>query len=188
MKSLSKAINSHIATLAVPLHEDLDEAIESYLTKHERHDDSSADRLQEELLAIYHKHVKDRPSLITGFVAILSRLVPIIKTPARILQWWDLLKDKVEEHFSSERGLMAESSSAVRDLLALDDVGPGDGGMEAVLNPYAERLLRVWIDTYQAGPSKKNAEPLERSARESLVFYGKRKPKVGGEACTVGPY
>ncbi|PKS09015.1 hypothetical protein jhhlp_003628 [Lomentospora prolificans] len=169
LKSLSKAINNHIGNLAVPLPDDLDESIKSYLNRHEKHDDSSAERLQEELISIYQKHVRDRADLLAGFVAILSKLVPIIKTSARILQWWDLLKDKVEEHFSTEKGLMSEASSAIQGLLALDDVGSGDEGSDPAVNPYAERLLRVWVDSYQASPSKKNAEPIERSTREFFV-------------------
>ncbi|SPN97549.1 uncharacterized protein DNG_01060 [Cephalotrichum gorgonifer] len=177
LKSLSKTLSTHIPTLRIPLPEDLDEVLESYLRKHEKYDDSNSERLHDVLLSAYNSHVAGHPERLAGFVAVYSRLLPVLRTPSRIMQWWDLLGNAIEVHFSSERGLMSECFSSLLNLLSLDDIQSGEEGSGRVMNPFVRRVMSMWLEHYQGTSLRSSADTIEKSLRDSLVFYGKRRPK-----------
>lgn len=163
--------------MAVPLPDDLAKAIESYLEKHEKYDDSSSERLQEELLSVHEKHVAGNPGRLAGFIAVISQLLPAIRSPSRIFQWWDLLKDGFDDNFLSEKDLVPESFSALSNLLSLDDIQPEEGRDPAV-NPFVGRSISMWMEQYQGTSVGKPVDHIEKGTRETLISYGKRQPKV----------
>ena len=130
---------------------------------------------------MYNKHVVDHPERLPGFVAVLSRLVPAIRSPPRIFQWWDLLQDGYGEALSTEKGLMSESFSGLLNLLSQDNTYSKEETSVPAVNLFVERLISMWMDHWQ-GPSLRGpADHVEKVVREALVLYGKRKPKVRRE-------
>jgi hypothetical protein len=161
----------------LPLPEDLNGVVDAYLNKHEKANEGDADKLQTELLSIYHKYVQDDASKHAGFVAVLSALLGAIRSRARILQWWDLMEDRIAGRLSTEKGLMAESFAALLNLLSVDHIEDEDGRAESSPNPFVDRLILDWMDRHHQHQNEDTSDHLDRAVRESLVFYGKRRPR-----------
>ncbi|KAL0944422.1 tuberous sclerosis 1 [Colletotrichum truncatum] len=180
LKDLSKALTSFLsASPSLPLPDDVAEVIYAYLNKHEKYDDSSSERLQDELLSIYDKHVRGAPSKYAVFMNIFRLLVPVIRLPARLFKWWDVLNDTVLEHFTREKGLMEESHKATVEVLMLGVPENDDSTAEPVVNPFAKRLLSTWLKKYYKTQAEGDlaGKSSERAIRQALVTYGKKRPK-----------
>jgi hypothetical protein len=178
LKELSRVVCLHIATATVPLPDDLTQTIDSYLLKHEKYDDSSSDRLQEEMLSIYHQNVKDFPVRHAAFVRILSLLLPVLRTSTRIFQWWEILSDSLDGQYSKEKMLVAESFAALLYVLLQDEDVSQHANGDSATNPYADRLLSMWMDKCNVTQVDGVGPVIEKPIREALLFYGKRQPKV----------
>ncbi|KAI8259492.1 Tuberous sclerosis 1 protein-like protein [Colletotrichum sp. SAR11_239] len=180
LKDLSKALTSFLsASPSLPLPDDITQVIEAYLNKHEEYSDSSSDRLQDDLLGLYENHVKGTPSKYAVFIHIFRLLVPVLRTPARLFKWWDILNDPVLENFTREKGLMEESHNATLEVLMLGHVDNDDSTAEPTVNPFAQRLLSSWKDKYYKTQSGNDltGESSERAIRQALLTYGKKRPK-----------
>ncbi|KAI8277490.1 hypothetical protein K4K60_006935 [Colletotrichum sp. SAR11_57] len=180
LKDLSKALTSFLsASPSLPFSDDITQVIEAYLNKHEEYSDSSSDRLQDDLLGLYEKHVKGTPSKYAVFIHIFRLLVPVLRTPARLFKWWDILNDPVLENFTREKGLMEESHNATLEVLMLGHVDNDDSTAEPTVNPFAQRLLSSWKDKYYKTQSGNDltGESSERAIRQALLTYGKKRPK-----------
>jgi hypothetical protein len=64
-KELSKAVNSYIPTLSLPLPDDLIQVIQAYLDKHYPIEESDSQRLHDELLNIYQRCQKQSKQILT---------------------------------------------------------------------------------------------------------------------------
>ncbi|KAJ0385972.1 hypothetical protein COL922a_005341 [Colletotrichum nupharicola] len=180
LKDLSKALTSFLsASPSLPFSDDVTQVIEAYLNKHEEYSDSSSDRLQDDLLGLYEKHVKGTPSKYAVFIHIFRLLVPVLRTPARLFKWWDILNDPVLENFTREKRLMEESHNATLEVLMLGHVDNDDSTAEPTVNPFAQRLLSSWKDKYYKTQSGNDltGESSERAIRQALLTYGKKRPK-----------
>ncbi|GKT80002.1 tuberous sclerosis 1 [Colletotrichum tofieldiae] len=180
LKDLSKALTSFFASPSLPLSDDVAKVIDAYLNKHEKYDDSSAERLQDELLSIWDKHVSGAPAKYAPFIHIFRLLVPAIRSPARLFKWWDILNDPVLENIIREKGLMEESHLTTLEVLMLETPEVDDPTAEPVVNPFAKRLLLTWLEKYYKvqSDSDLSAQSSERAIRQALITYGKKKPRT----------
>ncbi|KAI1386373.1 Hamartin protein-domain-containing protein [Hypoxylon trugodes] len=177
-RELSKAINGFIPTASLPLPDDLVEVIDAYVYKHEKVDESVADKVNDELLSIFHRDVAQVPSRFAPFIAITRHLRPIVGQPAKTLQWFDLLLPALD-HLNQEKGLAAEVEGVLLDILTPEDgndPGSPTGGSAPQL---AERLMVQWLAEYEAVGKTPNtiAEFKEQQLRRILLHYGKKRPK-----------
>jgi hypothetical protein len=181
LKELSRAICAFIATPSLPLPDDLNRVIEAYLQKHEKFDEGSSDRLQDELQSIYQKQVKDLPNQHAAFISILRSLVPVFRTPARILKWWDILSAPILDSLSQDKTLLAECSGALLDILTFSTPELDQAGTDVSPSPIADRLLLAWMGKCEESPSESGVtlQTSEQRIRSVLVQYGKKRPKVG---------
>lgn len=102
----------------------------------------------------------------------------MIRTPSRIIQWWDRLQDGFGEALSTEKGLMHETLSVLVDLLSGDDLYTGEDGTVPAVNPFIARSISTWMENWR-GPSLRGpSDHIEKVVRDGILFYGKRKPKV----------
>jgi len=177
-KDLVKAVQAFIPAGTLPLPDNLIDIIEGYVRKHEdRLEDSIADKVNEELLSIFHNTVANSPSRYAPFVAILRRLRPLISQPDKVLRWTDLLLP-ILDHLTQEKDLASESQTIVIDILTAEEgdaVGPA-GGVSAIL---ADKLLYVWLaGRKDAGQSEDPGQSFkEKHIRETLLQYGRKRPK-----------
>ncbi|RYO95522.1 hypothetical protein DL764_007682 [Monosporascus ibericus] len=172
-KDLAKALQGFVPNARLPLPEDLVEIIDAYIQKHHsKFDGNTADKAHEELLSLFRKDVVHTPARYTPFIAIVRRLRPLVAQPDKISQWFELLLP-VLDHLNDEKGLVSVSQDALLDVLTADG-RPGEAAI-----PLAERHMTIWLDdcdtARQGGDAARTTK--EKFLRETLVLYGKKRPK-----------
>lgn len=180
MKELSKAIGASIPNETLPLPDDLLEIIQAYLDKHNPIEDSDSQRLQDELLGIYQKDVKDVPSRYPIFIAILRQLRPTIASSGRLLQWWETLVVPVLDNLTGEKGLAAQTRGILLDILAYD-TDAGEESEEAVASAiFSGKLLETWLkkSTLESAEKEAREKFLEEQIQLVLMDFGRKRPKV----------
>ncbi|VBB83908.1 Putative Tuberous sclerosis 1 protein [Podospora comata] len=177
-KDLVKGLTAYLQSPSLPLPSEVNAIITSYLDKHEKSEETSGDKLNDELATIWEKIVRDRPERYAAFLVILRELRPVLRTPSRIFKWWDKLLDPVLEHVASERGLAREVLEHTLDLLSTDEHDDPEAWSSGQMLPLVSRLLARWLEIVQSdssfGPA---AELKERMIKDALVAFGKRDPK-----------
>ena len=167
----------------LPLPDDLQAVIDAYLHKHEKYDDAASTRLHDEFVSIFQRLVRDAPTRLGPFVAILRRLLPCLRTTARVFQWWDLLTEPVLANEDQDRHLAEESFAGVFEVLMSFDADDEDAnGLETPSNPFVNRLVALWMDRYnllEQETVSRSDENRDRRIREVMMKYGKSRPKVG---------
>ncbi|KAL5628808.1 hypothetical protein BROUX41_002199 [Berkeleyomyces rouxiae] len=180
-KELCQALNAFIVSPVLPFPEDLNAVFDAFYHKHDKYDDSNADRLQDELQAIWDKHVVAEPSRYAAFVAIFGRLFQVLHTADRIFHWWDLTLEHMSHQMIKDKSLQAESYQALLQLLVAEndqiDTSNDDASSESPQSqPLLQRLLHTWL----AGNVEYTDEgfrQLENHQQSVLVSFGKRKPR-----------
>ena len=164
-----------------PLPDSLIETIAAYLRRHQKYDNGAADRLQEELLSIFDKHVKGRTTATGAWFGIVRRLLPVLQTTERILQLCDRCKGMLEKTVSYDRGLLEELVAGLVDLITVADEYHESTDGDVATNPLIDRLFFGWMDSFYPASSAgiPGSEKNERIIREALANFGKKKPQVG---------
>jgi solute carrier family 25 protein 16 len=182
LKDLTKALTTSIPTISSPLPDDLLQVINAYLEKHDAHDDSDSQRLQEELLSIYQTHVHDKASRLAPFLAVLRILRPAIRGSRRLLQWWDKLCIPVLNNLGEEKGLATETKSTILELLVYDeDEEEGEllDDARATSSAILENLLGLWLEKSKVASAEfdNDARFTETQIQTILLAFGKKRPK-----------
>lgn len=178
MKDLVKTINSCVTNPTVPLPEDLLEVIRAFLDKHEIIEDSDSQRLYEELLAIYHKEIHDKPNRFAFFLALLRNLRPILKG-RRLVEWWDLLYMNIFSSLTEEKGLANEARSTLLDSLVYDEDGDDSAESEKISGALFQRIMKLWLENCNATTAEDPAAHLIKSQiQQVLISFGRKRTKV----------
>ncbi|KAK3943888.1 tuberous sclerosis 1 protein [Diplogelasinospora grovesii] len=177
-KDLIRAIQGYIQTPSLPLPDELYCVIDAYLDKHENPEDGAADRLNDELLPIYEKSVHDCPEKYAAFLAVLRGLRPAMRTPARILVWWDRLLDPILDYLDREKGLGKEVLSNILDLVSNYEAESPADSSGAGLGPYIDRMLSRWMQ-FQTGKSGSSfsGDFKEAMVKRALFVLGHKDSK-----------
>lgn len=178
LKDLSKAIVAFLAEPTASLPDDLEKIIDAYLRRHQKYDDATADRLQEELLSIFDKHVKDKPSAFAPFLNTLRQLLSILRTPARIFAWWDSCSALLAKS-SPEKGVVEASLANIMEIISIAEEDHDGSDSDLSSNPLIERLFTGWMEKLYPSVTEalSSLEANERITREALVQFGKKHPK-----------
>ncbi|KAI0197739.1 hypothetical protein F4808DRAFT_437981 [Astrocystis sublimbata] len=173
-KELLKAVGSFARAPSLPLPADLVQIIETFVYERtEKPDDNVADKVHDELLAIFKQDIAHDPARYAAFIALLRHLRPMIGQPAKVLQWFELLLP-VLDHISRGKELAYESQRIVLDILT-----EGDDNSRAASLPVAEKMISLWF--HEAELLRTSPDVLqdfkERHLRETLLLYGKKRPK-----------
>lgn len=149
------------------------------MNKHAKFEEGAADRLNDELVSLYDKIVKDHPGKYAAFLAILRELRPAIHTTRRVFEWWNKLLDPVLEYVDREKGLAREVLDHTLDLLSLDENNGPATWNEAGLAPFIDRLLSRWMEVKESQEHARSSfvELKERMIKEALLIFGKKDPK-----------
>lgn len=180
MKELSKVITAFISEPKLPLPDELVETIAAYLRRHPKYDEAAADRLQDELLSIFDKHVRDNLAASGAWIGIIRRLLPMIRTPQRVLMWLDQLKGVLTQRTSHEKGIVNETVAGLTDLVDLADEYQDIAEGDMTVNPIVHELFSTWMDRFYPGlvDGIQSMEFNERMFRDALTSFGKRRPEV----------
>lgn len=181
LKDLTKAITAYCSNAAtLPLPDELTQTIEAYISRHEKLDEAGSEKLHDELQSIYQKHVKGIHANLAGFIAILRRLVPILRDPSRVFYWWDLLQEATQANSTMEKSVLDEIITGMLDMLLVEDQDNQESDGNTALNAFAGRLYTTWMGMHRAAETGdvQSAVASERAIRGALLTWGKKKPKV----------
>ncbi|KAJ4389969.1 hypothetical protein N0V93_007442 [Gnomoniopsis smithogilvyi] len=174
-KDLIKAISTFVPNARLPLPDDLIQLIDDYLEKHA--DDGPSERLHEELGALWEKNIQDTSASHAAWLAILRRLIPALRDPNYLTEWWDRVQEPVLDHLADDKSLASEAWANTLAVLTCDDVE--QPALSEGLNQLAVRLLRVWMHNVQLASQESNSSILLKAklVRGGLLSYGKKRPK-----------
>ncbi|KAL2141898.1 hypothetical protein VTI28DRAFT_1831 [Corynascus sepedonium] len=177
-KDLAKALSGFFQAPTLPLPAEINGIIASYLEKHERPNEGSGERLDDELQSLWGKAVQDHPEKYAAFLTILRQLRPGFQTPARTFKWWDTLLDPVLEHVGREKGLARQVMDHTLDLLSADEYDDPAVWSEEGLVPLIHRLLTRWMEVRETLPNLRPSTDLkEQMIKDALMAFGKKDPK-----------
>lgn len=181
LKELSRAITSYLTepSLSLPLPDDVHSAIDAYLDKQKTYDDAVADRLQEDLVGIFEKHVRGRTAATGPWMGILSRIQWALQSPEKILFWFDACQD-ILDNTPLDKGVVKETIAAMMNTASLADKCQSSQEGDPAPSPIIERLLSIWIDKFYPAyiEGSKFVEYNEKMLRGALGHYAKKRPKV----------
>ncbi|KXJ92374.1 Hamartin protein-domain-containing protein [Microdochium bolleyi] len=178
-KDLAKAIQAYVPAGSLPLPDSLADLIEGYLRKHEdKFEESISDKVNDELLSVFHSSVANKPSRYAPFIAVLRRLRPLIGQAEKVLNWIDLLTP-ILDHLTQEKDLASESQALVLEILTADDNAHTSGSARGVAAAMAEKLLCIWLEESRlAGRTDDTSQHFkEKHIRETLLQYGRKRPQ-----------
>lgn len=127
-------------------------------------------------MAIWEKSVKDTPNAHASWLAILRKLLPALKNPAWLVEWWDRVQEPVLDHLAQDRSLASEAWANTLAVLTLEDIEQGGEGIGQLV----ERLLKIWMHNAELASQEGSSSVLLKAKliRGSLLTYGKKRPKV----------
>ncbi len=161
--------------------------INAYLDKHPNRDEAESQRLQDELLSVYQSCIRDVPSRLAPFLAILLPLKPNLSGSGRLLSWWDKLSVPVLNNIGVEKGLAIVARDLLLSILVYEEDEDGAKTQEAkaTSNTLAETLLATWLAQSKAALEKldSHAKFVVEQIQVILMTFGKRRPKVRGKYC-----
>lgn len=179
LKDLSKAITAFTASPQAPLPDDLTETIGSYLQRHSKYEEAAADRLQEELVSIFDKHVRGNQEASSVWVGVIRQLLPILQTAERVTFWVDILKETLSERSPHEKGIVDETIGSLMDIVSFavdfQDNSEGDEPLNAIMH----HMFTIWMDCFYPAFVKGVAgmEFNERIFRQAIIQFGKMRPQ-----------
>lgn len=110
----------------------------------------------------------------------MRELRPVLRTPARIFEWWNRLLDPVLESVDQEKGLAREVVEHTFDLLSIDENDDPAAWNEAGLGPFIDRLLNRWMEVMekQAKGNTPSIDLKEKMLKQATLIFGKKDPKA----------
>lgn len=176
-----KAVGSFARAPSLPLPEDLIQIIEDFLyTRADKWDENAAEKVHDELLSIFKQDIAQQPARYAAFIALLRYLRPLIGQPTRVLQWFELLLP-VLTHLSQEKDLASECQGIVLDILTGSDGNDPSPSTRGAATPMAEKIIYLWFQEVEILRNTSDAlqDFKEKHLRDTLLLYGKKRPKVG---------
>ena len=185
MKDIVKALHATFstATLSLPLPDELQALIEAFLDKHSDIEDNTSQRLQEELLAIFHKYIAAKPEKHASFLRTLRYLRPAIIGRARFLEWWELIIRPSLDAFGQKKNVIEEAKELLLSVLVYDaedkdaeeKADLSNKLLTIVLEIYLERARMPTAENENTSPED---EHIARDFESVIVGFGRKKPKV----------
>jgi hypothetical protein len=182
LKDTVKAINTTFSSQSVSsLPEELQQTLDDFLERRQDHD---SQRVQEELLAIYNKHVGPGSGKQNAFANLLRILLPTIAKQEWLDEWWSLIVKQILDTIGNKR----DSIEAVKDLLlsilvldtAEDMTTESAVGISA---HFTKKTLDAFfahtkIPSSDAEVVSPEDEFIAHEWESVLIAFGRKRPKV----------
>ncbi|KAG6290290.1 hypothetical protein E4U46_001919 [Claviceps purpurea] len=178
LKDLSKAINNFLNEPSLPLPESLLSNINTFLQDLEEHNDAAAEQLQGTLLLTFDKRVQENSQSAGPWIAIIRRVLPVLRTPERILPWFDVCMGILDEP-DVDKCVVDETVAALMGIVTLIDESKAPLAGDTVAKPVIHGLMELWMKHFY--PALLDGHPAsehnERLVRHSLSNFGRKRPK-----------
>lgn len=188
LKELVKALSTAFAAPATPcpLPDEITQVIEAYLLKHEGIDDHDSQRLHDDLLIIYRKHVVDEPQRHAAFLAALKQLRPAIKGADRLLEWWTNLVRPIFESSGRDKVVASETRGIILSILIYDEEKDHLGEAARISRIFTEKLLELYLERTRSSIDTDESLVFEDEElavvvdhlESVLLCFGRKRPQV----------
>ncbi|KAL9059607.1 MAG: hypothetical protein Q9162_001112 [Coniocarpon cinnabarinum] len=180
IKNLNSSLSSAQASANLP--PTIEQSIQSTLDKDPKVDDQAAQRLQEDLLAIYNRHVASAETKLGAFLQALVHLEPYVKGQSRKQEWWKLAIKPVLDGFGRRRVEIERASDFMLHVLNYDEEEDHDGSAARQSAHFTHIVLEGYLEHTNAGDVEADEYSLESEHIASqyehvLVGFGRKKPK-----------
>ncbi|KAI9836734.1 MAG: hypothetical protein M1838_004968 [Thelocarpon superellum] len=180
-----------------PLPADVQETVQAYLDKHLPTPELESQRIQDELLHIYHTIVIGDDAKHPPFLACLRLLGPAIHGTERLLEWWTILLRPTLESLSQHKGVVEDARDILLAILVFDDEDDVDGDRARASSVFTDKLLEVYLEKTRVHAVEEEEALLEDDQGAALiahhleslfVAFGRKRPKslmIALDALTV---
>jgi hypothetical protein len=169
-------------TVQYPLSEELERAIERFVDSHDRIEDSDSQKLQDELLSIFNRHVVNNSDKQGPFVAVLRLLRPAIRGERRLDEWWQLLIKPIIDAIGHNRNTIEDAREFLLGILVFDVEDDITGQKAALSQLFTKKLLDAYLARTNLPSPYQIVSPqdefLAHELENILVAFGRRNPKV----------
>jgi hypothetical protein len=171
------------SSLPIPLPEELQTAIETYLDRHgnTEHDDSQ--KLHEELLSTFHKYIATKPEKHAPFLRTLRLFLPAIPTDAVLLEWWELIIRPSVDAVGQKNNIVDEAKALLLGILTYDAEDKHVEARATLSRQFLSIMLEIYLDRARTPTADGIATSLEdeyiaHDFESIFIDFGRRNPKV----------
>ncbi|KAF2744196.1 hypothetical protein M011DRAFT_470611 [Sporormia fimetaria CBS 119925] len=183
MREVVRLLHSTFAasTVPYPLPEEVLQSLDAFLYR--RHEtDYDAQRLHDELLSLYKKHVTGDKEKNSSFISALRRLRPALSGEACHRQWWELVVKPTIYSVGRKRNELEEARRFLQDILVFDPDEDKQGEYARLSKDFSKTLLEAYLSKTKAPSGSTDfispEDDFVAGVLESiLVKFGCRKPK-----------
>lgn len=193
MKDTARLLNSVFAEarVSLPLPDELIQTIETFLDAHQTIDNHDSQRLQEELLKLYHKHVIHSPEKLGAFVNVLRRLRPVITGKSRLDEWWKLVIQPTIDAVDHKRETVEDAQDFLLGVLVFDEDEDSAGERAAISTYFTQCLLDAYLTRTRTSLSddalvSPEDDFVAQELEAILIAFGRRRPRVSGSTAIDG--
>ena len=184
LKDITKNLNSSLssAQASANLPPNIEHSIQACLDRELKVDDAASQRLQEDLLSIFNRHIAPVETKLGAFLQALVLLEPYLRAQARKQEWWVLVIRPVLDSFGRRRVEIERASEYMLHVLDYDAEDDPDG-LRAKQSAHFTNLL---LETYLSRTNTPDVDTQEYSLENEhiasqlesvLVSFGRRKPQ-----------
>jgi hypothetical protein len=152
---------------------ELQDMIELFLRTNQETDD----RVHEELLSIYKKHVADRPQWRALFLALLRALQPAIRGEQHLTEWWSLVVRPAVTTIGYKRDEIEDARDFLLGVLAFESDDEPIGDKAHISAALSRNLINEYLAHSTVSASGED-EFIAHELESIISSYGRRKPKV----------
>jgi hypothetical protein len=189
LKEVVRALISALSSPTLPPHplpEELQQVIQLYLDRHHNIEDHESQRLHDELLNLYNKHVAKDVDKQATFLAALRQLRPAVKGTTRLLEWWDLLVRPTLDSLGHEKAVVSDAGGILLSVLVYDEDEDEDGEKARASALFTQKLLEIYLektrlltgDGQKVLPEDERYRFVSNNLESLLVSFGRKRPKV----------
>ena len=184
LKDTVKAINTTFSSENLPrLPEELQQSLDDFL---ERRQDQDSQRVQEELLAIYNKHVGLGSGKQSAFASLLRILLPSIAKQEWLDEWWSLVVEQILDTIGNKRDSIEAAKELLLSILVLDSAEDKTGESSAGISAHFTKktldafFARTKIPSNDAEVVSPEDEFIAHEWESVIIAFGRKRPKVSG--------
>jgi hypothetical protein len=178
-----QTVFSNDANPLIPLPDELQQTIEAFLDRQQNIEDSESQKLHEELLSVYNRHVAESPDKHGPFVHILRLLRPAIRGEKRLEDWWTLVIRPTVDAIGHKRDTIEDAREFLLGVLVFDADEDRTGEKASLSGHFTRHLMmaylaRTKIPTSESETVSPEDEFIAQELEGILVAFGKKKPQV----------
>lgn len=167
--------------MSYPLPEDFEQPLEQFVHAHNDIDDSDSQRIHEELLAVYNKHVTGNSEKQSPFVAVLRLLRPLLIGEKRLDEWWTLVIRPTVDTIGHRRDTIEDAKEFLLGILVFDVEDDASGYKSQISTSFVQKLLEAYLLRTKIPTGDDVVSPedefIAHELEGILVSFGRKMPK-----------